>query len=69
MIGEYLITNFNVTLMVHSAGPYSFTKMTEDEASFYKDTIGFVPSWGKIATDAFAVVMHPKAKDSLFSVA
>jgi phosphate transport system substrate-binding protein len=43
--------------------------LTEDEAPFYKDTIGFVPSWGKIATDAIAVVMHPKAKDSLFSVA
>jgi phosphate transport system substrate-binding protein len=43
--------------------------LSEDEAPFYKDTIGFVPSWGKIATDAIAVVMHPKAKDSLFSVA
>lgn len=43
--------------------------LTDDEELFYKDTIGFVPLWGRIATDAIAVVMHPKAKDSLFSVA
>jgi phosphate transport system substrate-binding protein len=43
--------------------------LTDEEELFYKDTIGFVPLWGKIATDAIAVVMHPKAKDSLFSVA
>lgn len=42
--------------------------LTDDEELFYKDTIGFVPLWGRIATDAIAVVMHPKAKDSLFSV-
>jgi phosphate transport system substrate-binding protein len=43
--------------------------LTEDEVPFYKDTIGFVPLYGKVATDAIAVVMHPQAKDSLFSVA
>jgi phosphate transport system substrate-binding protein len=43
--------------------------LTDDEELFYRDTIGFVPLWGRIATDAIAVVMHPKAKDSLFSVA
>lgn len=42
--------------------------LTEDEVPFYKDTISFVPLYGKIATDAIAVVMHPKSKDSLFSV-
>ena len=43
--------------------------LTEDEVVFYKDTLEFVPMFGRIATDAIAVVTHKKAKDSLFSVA
>jgi len=43
--------------------------LMEDEIPFYKDTLGFVPVYGKMATDAIAVITHNKAKDSLFSVA
>ncbi|MFN6373981.1 MAG: PstS family phosphate ABC transporter substrate-binding protein [Chitinophagia bacterium] len=42
--------------------------LMEDETIFYKDTLGFVPVYGKIATDAIAVITHNKAKDSIFSV-
>lgn len=43
--------------------------LTEEELPFYKDTLGFVPVYGQMATDAITVITHPKAKDSLFSVA
>lgn len=43
--------------------------LTEDETKFFKDTIGFPPIFGKMASDAIAVVVNNKAKDSLFSVA
>jgi phosphate transport system substrate-binding protein len=43
--------------------------LMEDEVPFYKDTLGFVPIYGRIATDAIAVITNNKAKDSLFSVA
>ncbi|MEY3349929.1 MAG: hypothetical protein RIQ50_40 [Bacteroidota bacterium] len=39
------------------------------EEEFYKDTLSFIPIWGRIATDAVTVVTHNKAKDSLFSKA
>lgn len=39
------------------------------EEDFYKDTLSFIPIWGRIATDAVTVVTHNKAKDSLFSKA
>lgn len=42
--------------------------LMEDETIFYKDTLGFVPVYGKVATDAIAVITNNKAKDSLFSV-
>lgn len=43
--------------------------LTEQEVPFYKDTLEFVPMYGRIATDAIAVITNTKAKDSLFSVA
>lgn len=43
--------------------------LTEEEEIFYKDTLGFVPVYGQMATDAIAVFTHPSSKDSLFSVA
>lgn len=43
--------------------------LTENEVPFYQDTLEFVPIYGRIASDAIAVVMNNKSKDSLFSVA
>lgn len=41
----------------------------EEEVKFLKDTLGFAPKFGKMASDAVAVVVNNKAKDSLFTVA
>ncbi len=43
--------------------------LTPDEELFYKDTLSFVPMWGKLANDAITVLVHNNSKDSLFSVA
>lgn len=43
--------------------------LTDQEELFYKDTLSFVPLWGKLANDAITVLVHAKSKDSLFSVA
>jgi phosphate transport system substrate-binding protein len=43
--------------------------LTEEEVPFYKDTLSFVPLFGRLATDAVAVITHNNCKDSLFSVA
>ena len=43
--------------------------LTEAEIPFYQDTITFVPMFGRLATDAVAVITHNNCKDSLFSVA
>jgi phosphate transport system substrate-binding protein len=43
--------------------------LTATEELFYKDTLSFVPMWGKLANDAITVLVHNKSKDSLFSVA
>jgi phosphate transport system substrate-binding protein len=42
--------------------------LREEEVNFFRDTIGFAPRYGKIASDAIAVLVNNKAKDSLFSV-
>lgn len=42
--------------------------LTETEAAFFTDTLGYTPRFGKMATDAVAVIMNNKAKDSIFSV-
>jgi phosphate transport system substrate-binding protein len=43
--------------------------LTPDEELFYKDTLSFIPMWGKLANDAITVLVHNNSKDSLFSVA
>jgi phosphate transport system substrate-binding protein len=43
--------------------------LTGPEELFYKDTLSFVPMWGKLANDAITVLVNNKSKDSLFSVA
>ena len=42
--------------------------LSEEEVKFYKDTLEFTPIYGKIASDAIAVVVNNKSKDSAFSV-
>lgn len=42
--------------------------LSEEEVKFYKDTLQFTPIFGKIASDAIAVVVNNKSKDSIFSV-
>jgi phosphate transport system substrate-binding protein len=43
--------------------------LSEEERDYYKDTLQFPPIFGRIATDAIAVILNKNAKDSLFSVA
>ena len=43
--------------------------LSEEERDYYKDTLQFPPIFGRIATDAIAVILNNNAKDSLFSVA
>lgn len=43
--------------------------LSADEELFYKDTLSFIPLWGKLANDAITVLVHNSSKDSLFSVA
>ncbi|MEN9370928.1 MAG: hypothetical protein RLZZ64_3, partial [Bacteroidota bacterium] len=43
--------------------------LSADEEMFYKDTLSFIPLWGKLANDAITVLVHNSSKDSLFSVA
>lgn len=42
--------------------------LSEEEVKFYADTLQFKPIFGKIASDAIAVVVNNKSKDSIFSV-
>ena len=42
--------------------------LSEQEVNFFKDTLGYAPKFGKMASDAIAVVVNNKANDSLFSV-
>lgn len=42
--------------------------LTENEIPFYQDTLEFVPIYGRVASDAIALVTNNRGKDSLFSV-
>ncbi|MBX3241971.1 MAG: substrate-binding domain-containing protein [Chitinophagaceae bacterium] len=42
--------------------------LSDEEGNMLKDTLGFVPSWNRMANDAIAVIVNPKQKDSLFSM-
>lgn len=42
--------------------------LTEGEVAFFRDTLGYAPRFGKLASDAIAVVVHQRAKDSLFAL-
>lgn len=42
--------------------------LSEDEVKSLKDTLGFAPSWGKVASDAISVIVNNKQQDSIFSM-
>ncbi len=42
--------------------------LSEEEVNLFKNRLEYAPIFGKIASDAIAVVVNNKAKDSLFSV-
>lgn len=42
--------------------------LSEEEVKSLKDSLRFTPPWGKIATDAIAVIVNNKSKDSLFTM-
>jgi phosphate transport system substrate-binding protein len=42
--------------------------LSEEEVKYYQDTLEFAPLFGKIASDAIAVVVNNKSKDSIFSM-
>lgn len=57
-------------MLVDSTRMVIVTKgLSPEEELFYKDTLSFVPMWGKLANDAITVLVHNNSKDSLFSVA
>lgn len=43
--------------------------LTRKEEKYFEDSIGFVPIWDKVATDAMAIVVNKKSNDSVFSIA
>lgn len=42
--------------------------LSRDEEKFYIDSFHLTPTVGQLAYDAIAVVVHPKAKDSIFDI-
>jgi phosphate transport system substrate-binding protein len=41
--------------------------LTSKEEHYFEDSIGYVPNWDRVATDAIAVVLHQNSADSVFS--
>ncbi len=42
--------------------------LSEEEGNMLKDSLGFVPSWNRMANDAISVIVHPRQPDSLFTM-
>ncbi|HMO61580.1 MAG TPA: substrate-binding domain-containing protein [Ferruginibacter sp.] len=42
--------------------------LNEKEEKYLADSLGYKPIWDRIATDALALVLHPKAADSTFTI-
>jgi len=40
--------------------------LSDLEEKYYRDTIGFIPKWSKIANDAIAVIVNKNENDSVF---
>ncbi len=43
--------------------------LMDSEEDFYKDSLGYVPQWDKVANDAIALVVNNKASDTVMSMA
>ena len=41
--------------------------LSAKEEKFFKDSLGYSPSWNELATDALVVVLHPSNPDTLFT--
>ncbi|HMG83393.1 MAG TPA: substrate-binding domain-containing protein [Ferruginibacter sp.] len=41
--------------------------LTDEESKFFDNSIGFIPHWDKIATDAIAVIVNSKSTDTVFT--
>ncbi len=42
--------------------------LTEKEDKFFRDSLGYLPGWNAIATDAIAVVVNKASTDTLFTL-
>ncbi len=42
--------------------------LSRKEEKYFEDSIGFVPIWDRVATDAMAIVVNKKSNDSVFSL-
>jgi phosphate transport system substrate-binding protein len=56
------LTNDSIRMVIVTRG------LSEEEVKYLKDTLEFAPIWDKIASDAIAVIVNNKAKDSLFDM-
>jgi len=43
--------------------------LSNEEETFYKKSLTYIPRYGKLANDAIAVIVNTKAKDSVFTMA
>ncbi len=42
--------------------------LTDKEDKFFRDSLGYLPGWGAIATDAIAVIVNSSSNDTLFTL-
>ena len=42
--------------------------LSANEEAFFKDSLGYVPQWGMMATDAIAVIVNKNSPDTMFSI-
>lgn len=42
--------------------------LTDKEDKFFRDSLGYLPAWNPVATDAIAVVVHKSNDDTLFTL-
>lgn len=42
--------------------------LTEKEDKFFRDSLGYLPGWNLVATDAIAVVVNSSSNDTLFTL-
>jgi phosphate transport system substrate-binding protein len=42
--------------------------LSKDEGNYFENSLGYIPRWDKIATDAVAIVVNNKNTDSIFTI-